>query len=167
MLYDNSKAYNTIVPTASYPGPQRPMLAAQLRLASEACHSMIFDRLRTRGFADLRQSHFDLFRFPGPQSVTPTQLAAHVGLTKQALNPLLNELQDMGYLNRITNPNDGRSRELQLTPRGLALVTVIREALEELETRTRDRLGMRRYEDLLNAVDELRALALPADSTTG
>jgi len=142
----------------SYPGPSRPMLAAQLRRASKASHRIVFEYLVERGFSDLRQSHFDLFRFPGPDGRTPTQLAAHMGLSKQALNPLLNELQAMGYLTRGNTDRDKRTRTLTLTPRGLALVAAIREALELLETRTHDKLGPRRYRTLLNALADIQAL---------
>ena len=141
-----------------YPGPLRPMLAAQLRLASEASHRFVFQHLAERGFSDLRQSHFDLFRFPGPHSRTPTQLAEHVGLSKQALNPLLNELQAMGYLTRAATDRDKRTRILALTPRGLDLVAAIREALELLETLTVDQLGHRPYQTLLNALANIQEI---------
>ncbi len=144
--------------TDPYPGPSRPMLAAQLRRASEASHRLVFDYLAERGFSDLRQSHFDLFRFPGPEGRTPTQLAEHMGLSKQALNPLLNELQAMGYLTRRNFGRDKRTRILTLAPRGLELVGAIREALELLETRTRDQLGPQRYRTLLNALAAIQAL---------
>ncbi|GAC1545242.1 MAG: MarR family winged helix-turn-helix transcriptional regulator [Acidimicrobiales bacterium] len=141
------------------------MLAAQLRLASEASHGIVFDHLRQRGFGDLRQSHFDLFRFPGPEGMTPTQLAAHIGLSKQALNPLLNELEALGYLIRVTDPHDRRSRSLRLTARGLDLVTAIRDALDGLEARTRDRIGAKRYEALLEALSAIRELDQVEEST--
>ncbi len=141
-----------------YPGPSHPMLAAQLRLASEASHRLVFEYLAKRGFSDLRQSHFDLFRFPGPHGRTPTQLAEHMGLSKQALNPLLNELQAMGYLTRGTTDRDKRTRILTLTQRGLDLVAAIREALELLEARTHDQLGPQRYRTLLNALAGIQAL---------
>ncbi len=134
------------------------MLAAQLRLASEASHRFVFDHLVERGFADLRQSHFDLFRFPGPEGRTPTQLAEHLGLSKQALNPLLNELQAMGYLTRGIDLKDRRTRILTLTLRGRALVASLREALDLLEARTHDQLGPRHYKTLLNALTDIQAL---------
>jgi len=134
------------------------MLAAQLRRASEVSHRLVFDYLVERGFSDLRQSHFDLFRFPGPEGRTPTQLAEHMGLSKQALNPLLNDLQAMGYLTRGTTDRDKRTRILTLTARGLDLVAAIREALELLEARTHDQLGPRRYRTLLDALTDIQAL---------
>jgi len=141
-----------------YPGPSRPMLAAQLRRASETSHRIVFQYLVERGFSDLRQSHFDLFRFPGPHGRTPSQLAEHIGLSKQALNPLLNELQAMGYLTRVNTDRDKRTRILTLTPRGLELVAAIRQALELLETRTHDQLGAQRYRTLLDALADIQAL---------
>lgn len=134
------------------------MLAAQLRLASEASHRFVFDQLGERGFSDLRQSHFDLFRFPGPEGRTPTQLAEHLGLSKQALNPLLNELQAMGYLTRGIDHRDRRARILTLTSRGRALVAALREALELLEAHAHNQLGPRRYKTLLEALADIQAL---------
>lgn len=145
---------------ATYPGPRRPMLAAQLRLASEACHAHLFRMLRARGF-ELRPSLLDLFRFPGPHGVTPTRLAAHIGVSKQALNPLLNELEDVGYLARVANPADGRSRTLELTPKGFELVTVIREILDDLEARSLARLGPTRYRGFLQSIEDIQELATP------
>ncbi len=124
---------------------------------------MVFGYLRHRGFGDLRQSHFDLFRFPGPQGMTPTQLAGHVGLSKQALNPLLNELEGFGYLIRVPDPEDRRSRSLRLTARGLDLVTAIRDALDSLEVLTRDALGVKRYNTLLEALTAIRTLTQTAE----
>lgn len=137
-----------------YPGPQRPMLAAQLRLASEASHHVVFDHLQELGFTDLRQSHFDLFRFPGPHGKRPTELAAHLRLSKQALNPLLNELEDLGYLTRVADQQDRRNRTLQLTPRGFDLVTAVREALESLEAHIAEVLGAEGYRHLLKGLAE-------------
>lgn len=134
------------------------MLAAQLRTASEVAHRHVFEQLADRGFGDLRRAHFDLFRFPGPQGLTPTSLAVHLGMSKQALNPLLNELEAMGYLRRITDPGDRRRRTLRLTDRGLALVGAIRESLESLETEVENRLGPRRLAQLLRSLDEIRAI---------
>jgi DNA-binding MarR family transcriptional regulator len=135
------------------------MLAAQLRMASEACHEMVFTRLRASGFGDLRQSHYDLFRFPGPQGRTPTEIASHVGLSKQALNPLLNELETMGYMKREANPSDARSRTVTLTRRGLRLVAAIKGALEELEQAAETAIGSKGYRTMLDAAAQVRDVA--------
>jgi DNA-binding MarR family transcriptional regulator len=120
---------------------------------------MVFARLRARGFGDLRQSHYDLFRFPGPQGRTPSEIASHVGLSKQALNPLLNELESMGYLRRVMNPRDARSRTVTLTRSGLRLVAAIKQALGELEQAVEADLGSERYGIMLEAAARVREVA--------
>ena len=91
------------------------MIGALLRRASEATHRELFDRLQAAGFDDLRWAHFALFGFPGLHGLRPTELAERVGMSKQGLNALLNELDDFGYLVRRPASGDGRHRVLELT----------------------------------------------------
>jgi len=55
-------------------------------------------------------------------------------LRKQALNPLLNELEQLGYLQRTSDDEDRRGRIVWLTPRGMSLMRIMRETLEEVES---------------------------------
>lgn len=64
----------------------------------------------------------------------------------------------MGYLTRGNTDRDRRARILSLTARGVELVAAIREALELLETRTRDLPGPQRYRILINALADIQAL---------
>lgn len=119
--------------TRSYPGLTEPRIGALLRLASEATHRVLLQRLHAAGFDDVRTSHFELFRFPGPDGMHPTELADHVGLSKQALNHLLNELESLGYLTRETTGTDGRHRVVRLTERGLAFSAAAKSAVLAIE----------------------------------
>lgn len=126
-----SKLYD--MSTASYPGLTEPRIGALLRLASEATHRALLERLHAAGFDDLRASHLELFRFPGPQGMRPTELADRVGLSKQALNHLLNELERLGYLTREAVGADGRQRVICLTDRGLAFAAAVKSAVLAIE----------------------------------
>jgi DNA-binding MarR family transcriptional regulator len=119
--------------TGSYPGLTEPRIGALLRLASEATHRVLLQRLHAAGFDDVRASHFELFRFPGPEGMHPTELADHVGLSKQALNHLLNELESLGYLTRETTSTDGRHRVVRLTDRGLAFAAAVKAVVLAIE----------------------------------
>ncbi|MFC5994415.1 MarR family winged helix-turn-helix transcriptional regulator [Pseudonocardia hispaniensis] len=145
-----------------YPGPARPMIGARLRAATEAVHAAGHARLIAAGFDELRPAHFALLKFPGPHGVRPTELAGRVGLRKQALNPLLNDLEAWGYLRRSDDDRDGRGRVLWLTERGFALVRVLRETLEEIESGVRDRFGDVATERFMAVLDELPAIAAAA-----
>jgi DNA-binding MarR family transcriptional regulator len=130
--------------TGSYPGLTEPRIGALLRLASEATHRILLQRLHAAGFDDVRASHFELFKFPGPEGMHPTELADHVGLSKQALNHLLNELESLGYLTRQTTGTDGRHRVVRLTDRGLVFAAAVKAAVLAIEDELTIILGERR-----------------------
>ncbi len=138
-----------------YPGPTEPMIGARLRLAAERAHALLYARLREAGYRDLRPAHFALFQFPGPHGVRPVELAARLGMTKQALTPLLNDLERFGYLERRPAPDDGRGRVLWLTERGLAFVGAIKEIMTGIEAEWSARLGADRFATLQEILREL------------
>ncbi len=139
----------------SYPGLTAPMIGARLRLAAERSHALLYARLRDAGYSDLRPAHFALFQFPGPHGVRPVELAARLGMTKQALTPLLNDLERFGYLERRRAPDDGRGRVLWLTERGLAFVGAIKEIMTGIEAEWSERLGADRFATLQETLQEL------------
>jgi DNA-binding MarR family transcriptional regulator len=140
-----------------YPGPAEPMIGALLRLASEATHRELVARLDGAGFDDLRPAHYNLFTFPGIHGVRPTELAQRRGISKQALNALLNELEDLGYLVRRPSSGDGRHRQIELAPRGLEFARTMRGTLEHIETELASLLGARRFADVKAAAGEIAA----------
>ena len=66
----------------------------------------------------LSRSHVDLLyvlaHHPGP--VTPSRMAAVLGLTAGAVTQLVDVLEADGLLSREAHPSDARSRILRLTP---------------------------------------------------
>ncbi len=146
----------------AHPGPTQPMLGARLRAAGEAVHAALYARLAEAGYGDIRPAHFALLKFPGPHGARPTELAARVGLSKQALNPLLNELAAIGYLLRTNDDGDRRGRVVHLTPRGMAMVGFLRETLEGIEARLREHVGGAAYAGFLAVLDEVDGIAATA-----
>lgn len=139
----------------SYPGLTQPMIGALLRLASERAHVLLMQRLAEDGFGDLRPAHLAVFQFPGPHGVRPVDLAARTGMTKQALTPLLNDLERLGYLERRRAEDDGRGRVLWLTNRGLAFVAAIKQITMGIEQEWSERLGPERFATVRAALEEL------------
>jgi DNA-binding MarR family transcriptional regulator len=144
--------------TESQPfGP--PMIGALLRVPWEAVQRHMLERLHERGFDDLDAAHLSVFQYPGPQGARPTELAARLRISKQALNYLLGELERLGYLERRLDPDDRRSKRVALTRRGTSVVRVIREAVSEMETAWADRLGPERFAQLRAVLLELNESA--------
>ena len=119
----------------------------------------MLERLHERGFDDLDAAYLNVFQYPGPQATRPSELAARLRVSKQALNYLLGELERLGYLERRPDPDDLRSKRVALTERGTAAIRVIREAVEEMETAWAQQLGPERFAQLRVLLLELNQSA--------
>jgi len=136
-----------------------PLIGALLRIPWEAVQRHMLARLHEHGFDDLDAAHLNVFQYPGPQGVRPTELATRLRMSKQALNYLLRELERLGYLERHPDPDDLRSKRVALTRRGTSAVRVIREAVDELESAWAERLGSQRFAELRGLLVDLSQLA--------
>jgi DNA-binding MarR family transcriptional regulator len=135
-----------------------PLIGALLRIPWEAVQRHMLARLHQRGFDDLDAAHLDVFQYPGPQGARPTELAARLRISKQALNYLLRELERLDYLERRPDPDDLRSKRVALTERGTSAVHVIREAVDEIETTWAQQLGPKRFTELRSLLLALNQL---------
>lgn len=136
-----------------------PLIGALLRLPWDAVQQHMLDRLHERGFEDFDAAYLIVFQYPGPQGARPSEVAARLRISKQALNYLLGELERLGYLERRADPDDLRSKRIALKPRGVAAVGVIREAVGEVETAWAQQLGARRFDQLRQLLLELNGLS--------
>ena len=132
-----------------------PLIGALLRLPWESVQQHMLERLHERGFDDLDAAHLNVFQYPGPQGARPSELAARLRISKQALNYLLGELERLDYLERKPDPDDLRSKRVALTARGVSAVGVIREAVAEIESAWAEQLGPRRFAQLRNLLRDL------------
>jgi DNA-binding MarR family transcriptional regulator len=121
----------------------------------DAVQRRMLELLHERGFDDLDAAHLNVFQYPGPQGARPSELAARLRITKQALNYLLGELERLGYLERRPDPDDLRSKRIVLTPRGTSAILVIRDAVAEMEIVWSKRLGPKRFAQLRRLLVEL------------
>jgi DNA-binding MarR family transcriptional regulator len=144
---------------ADAPPPGPPLIGALLRMAFETVRTRMLDALHEAGFDDLDIAHLQLIQWPGPDGMRPTDLATRVGISKQAANYLLGELERLGYLERRPDADDGRSRRIHLTDRGRAVIPVIRQAVGDTERDWANAIGRKRFEELRSILVELNGLA--------
>ena len=140
-----------------------PLIGALLRVPFETVRDRMLAGLHERGFTDLVAPHLDVFQYPGPENQRPLQLATQTRMTKQALNYLLGQLQQLGYLTRETDDNDQRSKRIHLTPRGHAATKAIREIVQDVETEWEQQLGARKFAQLRALLTQLYAIATPTN----
>jgi DNA-binding MarR family transcriptional regulator len=157
MAKTRSSSLFTNAPARARP-PAPPLIGALLRMPWEAVQRRMLERLHERGFDDLDAAHLNVFQYPGPQGARPTELAARLRISKQALNYQLGELERLGYLERRADPDDLRSKRVVLTRRGTSLIRVIREAVAEVETAWAEQLGPERFAQLRGLLVDLNQL---------
>jgi DNA-binding MarR family transcriptional regulator len=138
-----------------------PLIGALLRVPFETVRDRMLAGLHERGFTDLVAAHLDVFQYPGPENQRPLQLATQTRMTKQALNYLLGQLEQLGYLTRETDSNDQRSKRIRLTVRGHSAVNAIREIVKDVEAEWEQQLGPRKFAQLRRLLTQLYAIATP------
>lgn len=134
------------------------MIGALLRMPWERVVRRILERLHREGFDDLDMAHVNLFLYPGPQGARPSELAQVRGVSKQAANYLLGQLERLGYLERRPDAGDRRSKRIALTDRGERAAHTIRDAVRELEREWQLQLGQDRFTELKALLLELNQL---------
>lgn len=101
--------------------------AALLAVAGELTQR-IHEGVVARGFEGLRPAHGFAFARLSPAGATVTELAAHLGVTKQAASQLVDEIVRKGYAERRPHPEDARARLIVLTERGRACTRAAEES---------------------------------------
>ncbi|MFI0811808.1 MarR family winged helix-turn-helix transcriptional regulator [Streptomyces echinatus] len=107
-------------------------LSAALLAAAGDLVQRIHDGVTARGFTDLRPAHGFAFARLAPDGATVTDLAVHLGVTKQAASQLVDEIVRKGYAERRPHPEDARARLIVLTGRGRACTRAAEEAAAEV-----------------------------------
>jgi DNA-binding MarR family transcriptional regulator len=139
--------------------PPPPLIGALLRIPFETVRDRMLTGLHQRGYTDLIAAHLDVFQYPGPENQRPIELATHTRMSKQALNYLLGQLEQLGYLTREADNSDQRSKRIRLTPRGRAAIEAIREIVGEVEAEWQEQLGPRKFAQLRALLAQLHAIA--------
>ncbi|MFF7951313.1 MarR family winged helix-turn-helix transcriptional regulator [Streptomyces griseorubiginosus] len=115
-------------------------LAAALLAAAGDLTQRINDGVVARGF-EARPAWGFAFARLAPDGATVTELAGHLGVTKQAASQLVDEIVRKGYAERRPHPEDARARLVVLTERGWACTRAAEEAAAEAVRTWVDVLG--------------------------
>jgi DNA-binding MarR family transcriptional regulator len=117
------------------------LIGALLRVPAQAIHRRLVADLNKAGFDDLRLPHIAVLQYPSPDGCRPSELAERAGMSKQAMNQLLQSLEQLGYIQRSPDKEDGRARIVHFTKRGHAAWNKIYDILAEIEAEWRATLG--------------------------
>jgi DNA-binding MarR family transcriptional regulator len=117
--------------------PLARLFAIGYRLLIDGLH----DRLRARGWTDVRPAFGFVLLAARDQPTSVSELAEIMGTTKQAASKLIEAMVAAGYVQRGTDARDGRQRPVHLTPRGQELLRSVEQIYAELEQEWADVIG--------------------------
>lgn len=133
--------------------PDRPLIGLLLRLLYQHYAQDIDAALSEAGFGDIRPPHANVFPFVPPEGISVSELADLARVRKQTMAQAVEQLEDMGYVERRPNPRDRRSRLVFLTERGASVKPVTHATAARVE---QDWAGLTSPEEL----EALRATLL-------
>lgn len=124
-------------------GAKRASVGQLLLRAARLYNERAIPRARAElGLPGLRQSHLSLMPHIDLQGTRAATIAARAGISKQAVAQLVDDLVQMGMVEKRPDPEDGRAKRIVFTRRGQASILdgigVLRAVEDDLRTEVGD-----------------------------
>lgn len=103
----------------------------------------------------IRRSHLQLMPHLDLDGTGITELARRAEISKQAVNQLVDDMEDAGYLKRHPDPKDGRAKIVRLTRKGRKGMLDGLAIFSELAGEVRGKLGDTEMDALVAKLDQL------------
>jgi DNA-binding MarR family transcriptional regulator len=127
------------MPEPDPPGWELPLLLfAGFRTLIDQLHA----ELAARGHPDVRPVHGFAMQAIGVHGASASEIGRRLGVSKQAAGKTVDRLATLGYVERVDDPRDARSKLIRLTPRGVDSLRQAAEIFEQLRASWVARLGI-------------------------
>ncbi|MEO6577497.1 MAG: MarR family transcriptional regulator [Candidatus Limnocylindria bacterium] len=107
----------------------------------------LYARAQEAGYANLRESHLQVFGNIDWSGTRLTDLAARASITRPSMLELVDELEKAGYLERRLDERDGRAKLICLTRDGRRAVVQALRAVRDIERTYADEVGAARFDE--------------------
>jgi DNA-binding MarR family transcriptional regulator len=107
----------------------------------------ILDGVQAAGHP-IRMAHSMVFVHMELEGIRLTELAGRAAMTPQAMGELVDDLERMGYVERIRDPSDGRAKLIVLTDKGFDNLQAAFDTIAGIEADLAKLLGRRRLTEL-------------------
>jgi DNA-binding MarR family transcriptional regulator len=130
-------------------------LALRLLLGFRVLIDELHGELARQGHPDLRPMHGFVLQAVGPSGSTAAELGRRLGVSKQAAGKIIGSLERLGYLERGTDPGDGRRKIVQLTSRAGDALQRSETIFDQLRARWAAAIGEERLRTLESGLREV------------
>ena len=113
--------------------PSRPLIGLLVRLIYQHHSQDIQTALADAGFDDITPAHANVFSFVPDHGISVSDLAELAHVRKQTMGQAVEQLEQLGYIQRRPNPADRRSRLVFLTDRGASVRPTTHAAATQVE----------------------------------
>jgi DNA-binding MarR family transcriptional regulator len=136
------------------PPAQADNTVAMLGRAYSLLGFQIVDGVVGAGFPQ-KPSHSAVFAQISPEGNRLSALARRANMTPQAMGQLVDELEELGYLERRPDLSDRRAKLIVLTPRGQECIAAGIATIQGIEERITQTLGRQGHAQLRRLLTEL------------
>lgn len=111
--------------------------------------------MATRGYPWHLEARGDVLAHMGPSGRSQAELTKALGMSKQAVQQLIDQLETDGVVQRVSDPKDKRAKRIEFTALGLEDFAQRNKVKRQIEAEYREKLGDTDFEILLNALKRL------------
>lgn len=112
-----------------------------LNMAVQRFEKRVLEVMAETGYGDFTLSQVTITRNLDVRGTRATEIARRAGITKQSVGELIGQLEEIGLIERIPDPDDKRARIVHFTPAGLAWLEALEMAIKQSENEMREELG--------------------------
>ena len=105
-----------------------------LRDPALAINEIVSERLAEMGYEGFRTAHGTIGQHIADGGSRVTELAQLAQVSKPTVVYLVNDLERLGYVERVPDPADGRAKLVRMTDRGAEAQRVGTEIVRQIET---------------------------------
>src|SRR3954468_18136484 len=105
----------------------------------------LFTKLADAGYDDLHPRHGSVLAYLDEDGIRATELARLSGRHKQIIGRMVDELEELGYVERRPDPADRRAKLIFPTERGLDQVLLGDQIVADIEERHAGEVGSKTY----------------------
>lgn len=103
-------------------------------------------------YAEARSS---VVPYVSAEGTRQSEIVAKMGLTKQAVQQLIADLETSEILRRDPDPADGRGKIVRFTDKGLAALRDAQKAKRKVEAEMKQKLGEREFDSLMETLKKI------------
>ncbi|WP_349606441.1 MarR family transcriptional regulator [Cupriavidus sp. DF5525] len=137
---NTKKTESPATSTAAYEW-RKSNIGRLLNMATQRFEKRVLELMAEAGYGEFTLSQMSITRNLDVGGTRATEIAKRADITKQSVGELIGQLEEIGLIERIPDPDDKRARIVHFTNAGLAWLESFEIAIKQAEHEMQDELG--------------------------